>query len=197
MKLPALEQPQRYLGLYVFDFGEWCAVGYTAEEVAMLLESEKYADGKVYRIHNATPDGRMELAGVSVSRFQFESGMFFYRAAEDEARRDFEQLCRLAETSPPPCKAYVHLADRSPAAGDARFVVALIYGAEHDSDVGRWLLAGRYEGGSLAEGGVSMVTNYYDERPEILDRRQLWSRNVTLSRSRDEVFGSVRRAVQR
>lgn len=197
MKLPALDQPDRYKGLYVFDFGEWCAVGYTAEEIAMLLESEKYRDGKVYRIHRAAPDGRMELAGVSNHRFQLESGIFFYRGDEQAARRDFADLCRRADEAPPPCKAFVHLADRGEDAGPGRFVVALIYGAEHDHDVGVWLNAIGYEGGDIAEGGASHVTNYYDERCTVLERRQLWSRSTIPSRSADEVFASVRRAVQR
>ena len=47
MKLPQLTDPDRYEGLYVFDFGEQCAVGYTASEIAVLLESERYRNGKV------------------------------------------------------------------------------------------------------------------------------------------------------
>ena len=61
MKMPELTSADKYAGLYVFDFGEQAAVGYTAEEIAVLLESEKYRTGKVYRIHRALPDGTMEL----------------------------------------------------------------------------------------------------------------------------------------
>ena len=50
MKLPELEKPEKYVGLYIFDFGDHVGVGFTAGEVAELLESEKYRDGKVYRI---------------------------------------------------------------------------------------------------------------------------------------------------
>lgn len=198
MHLPRLDQPQRYRGLYVFDFGEWSAVGYTAEEIAILLESEQYQAGKVYHIHNVWPDGRMELRGVAPSRFATESGLFFHRSELGAARRDFEDLLALAEKSPPPCRAFAHLAQR--AAGDnapAGFVVALIYPAEHDDGISAWLLGGRYEGGDLADGGISHVTNYYGEAPRILDRRQLWNPSSTSSRSADEVFASVRRAVQR
>ena len=73
MKLPELQNPEKYAGLYVFDFGgDQVAVGYTADEVAVLLESEKYQEGKVYRIHRALPDGTFELAGVSRRRFEAE-----------------------------------------------------------------------------------------------------------------------------
>ncbi len=64
MKLPKLQKPERYVGLYIFDFGEHTGVGFTAQEVAELLESEKYKNGKVYKIHKAYPDGKLELKGV-------------------------------------------------------------------------------------------------------------------------------------
>ena len=47
MKLPKLENPDRYQGLYVFDFGDHADVGFTVEEVAELLDSERYKEGKV------------------------------------------------------------------------------------------------------------------------------------------------------
>lgn len=198
MHLPRLDQPQRFRGLYVFDFGEWSAVGYTAEEIAILLESEQYRAGKVYRIHNVWPDGRMELRGIAPTRFAAESGLFFHRTSLDAARRDFDDLIALAEKTPAPSRAFVHLAQRA-AVGDepAGFVTALIYPAEYDDEFAAWLLAARYEGGDLAEGGISHVTNYYGEAKRILDRRQLWSPSSTSSRSADEVLASVRRAVQR
>ena len=40
MKLPEVENAQRYIGLYVVDFGEHCGVGFTAQEGAELLESD-------------------------------------------------------------------------------------------------------------------------------------------------------------
>ena len=44
MQLPALKDPTRYAGLYAVDFGEESAVGYTAREVEILLDHEKYRD---------------------------------------------------------------------------------------------------------------------------------------------------------
>jgi hypothetical protein len=197
MKLPDLEKPDRYCGLYVFDFGDWTAVGYTAEEIALLLESDQYRDGKVYKIVRANPDGTLELRGVSGTRFRAESGLFFNRAALNTARADFAELRRLASTEPPPCRASLQLAERPPAGAVARYVTALIYPAEYEDELGRWLLDANYQGGDLAEGGISHVTNYYAEAPRILERAQLWSRSAIPSRSADEVFASLRRAVQR
>lgn len=197
MKLPQLDDPARYQGLYVFDFGDWTAVGYTAAEVAMLLESEQYRDGKVFRIHRAAPDGQMELRGVSPERFLLESGMFFNRQDLATAREDFARLSELSEQRRPPCRAKLQLADRGPAAEHDRYVTALIYPAEYDDDVARWLLDLDYAGGDTVEGGASHVTNHYEQQLDLVDRTQLWSSTSTPSRSHEEVLASVRSAVQR
>lgn len=196
MILPSVSKPGRFRGLYVYDFGEWTALGYTAEEIAILLESEDYRDGKVYRIHSATPDGRFELQGVSARRFKIESGMFFYRSDADAARDDFETLAAASEKNPPPCRAFLHLADRGDNASP-HYVTALIYPAEYDEAVGQWLLALDYAGGDLAEGGPSHVSNYYEQEKTLLERRQLWSNPAIPSRCPEEVLSNVRVAVQR
>jgi hypothetical protein len=197
MKLPSLDQPERYRGLYVFDFGAWTAVGYTAEEITLLVESEQYRDGKVYKIVRASPDGQIELRGVAGTRFQAESGLFFGRAKLDAARADFAELRQLADAQPPPCRASLQLAERPPAEAGDRYVTALIYPAEYEDDLSRWLLAANYAGGDRAEGGISHVSNYHAEAHRILEHAQLWSQSANPSRSADEVFASIRRAVQR
>lgn len=197
MNIPRVEQPQNYGGLYIFEFEGWTGLGYTAEEIAFLLEHERYRSGKVYRIVRAAPDGTFELKGVPRERFLLESGVFCYRAERAAAEADFDDLVARAEQTPPPARAFVHLADRGPVAGPTRYVTALIYPAERDEDFGRWLLAIGYAGGDTVEGGCSAVTNYYEERPAVQRRQQLWSRSAIPSRSRDEVLRSVRQAVQR
>ncbi len=197
MKIATLEQPTRYRGLYVFDFGDWTAVGYTAEEIAVLLESEAYRSGKVYKIVRTTPDGQMELRGVSAARFQLESGMLFNRHDLDAARADFAELVRLAERGGVPCRAFVHLADRGPQEVAARYVTALIYPAEYEDEMARWLDEVRFAGGDLAEAGPSHVSDYYATEQTILQRQQLWSQPAIPSRSADEVLSTVRQAVQR
>ena len=80
MKLPKLQKPDSYVGLYVVDFGDNTGVGFTAQEVAELFESEQYKDCKAYKIHRAYPDGKLELKGVRRDIFQLEAGMFFFSA---------------------------------------------------------------------------------------------------------------------
>ena len=65
MDIPKLKNTEKYVGLYVVDFGDRSSTGFTAAEVAELLESEKFKDVKVYKIHNAYPDGRLELKGIN------------------------------------------------------------------------------------------------------------------------------------
>jgi hypothetical protein len=193
MKLPKLEKPDKYVGLYIFDFGDHVGVGFTAEEVAELLESERYEDCKVYKIHRAYPDGRLELKGVPAERFQLEAGMFFYSNDLEAATRDFKQLFDLAVRSGPPCRAKLHLAKYA----DDKFVVALIYPAEYDDEVSRWLLDGQYKTNGAAEGGISAVQRYYDYEPEILDRHQLFGKSELVSRTGEDLFASLMSAVQR
>lgn len=194
MKLPELESPERYTGLYVFDFGEQTAVGYTAAEVAVLLESERYAGGKVYRIHRALPDGTMELQGVPRERFQLEDGLFFYRGEPEAVQADLAELEGLAGETPPPCRMKVQTAVL--AGTPQRHVLAMIYPAEFTHDVAHWLERIGFNGGDLVEGGPSQVTTYYEAQPEVTQRRQLWP-TADGTRSAEEVLATTHLAVQR
>jgi hypothetical protein len=193
MKLPKLEKPDRYQGLYVFDFGDHVGVGFTAEEVAELLDSERYREGKVYKIYRAYPDGRLELRAVPGAKFQLEAGMFFYAADDQTARDDFQRLVALAVRTAPPCRAKVHRAKYA----EDRYVVALIYPAEYDDEVSAWLLAGDYRTAGAAEGGIGAVERYYQDGPEILETHQLFGPSENPSRTGEELLAAVPRAVQR
>ena len=193
MKLPKLAKPDRYVGLYVFDFGDHTGVGFTAQEVAELLESERYRGGKVYKIYKAYPDGKLELKGRPVGTFSLEAGIFFYAGDHAAAAGDFKRLVDLAITTGPPCRAKVHLAKYS----EDKFSVALIYPAEYDDEVSRWLIDGKYKTAGAAEGGVEAVQRYYDDKPQILDRHQLFAGSEDISRTGEELLGSLKLAVQR
>ena len=193
MKLPKLQNSQKYVGLYIFDFGDRAGVGFTAEEIAELVESERYKDGKVYKIHKAYPDGRLELKGVPSETFQLEAGMFFYSADLKSATQDFKELVNLAVRSTPPCRAKVHLAKYN----DSKFVVALTYPAEYDDEVSSWLADGDYKTTGAAAGGTGAVQRYYDHQPEMLDRHQLFGKSDFLSRTGEELLASLKLAIQR
>jgi len=193
MKLPELEKPDRYKGLYIFDFGDHAGVGFTAEEVAELLESERYRSGKVYKIHRAYPDGRLELRGVSTETFQLESGMVFHSTTLETARSDFKRLVDAAIHASPPCRAKVHLVRYS----EERFGVAMIYPAEYEEEISTWFAQREYRTSGPVEGGAGVIEQYYLQAPEILERHQLFGTSEGISRTGDELFVSLRRAVQR
>jgi hypothetical protein len=193
MKLPKLKKPDRYTGLYVVDFGDQTGVGFTAQEVAELFESERYRDCKAYKIHKAYPDGRLELKGVTRETFQLEAGIFFYSTNAETARDDYKRLVKLGVETNVPCRAKIHLVKY----GDNKFVTALIYPAEYDEEVNAWLLEHSYKTTGAAEGGTGAVARYYQDKPEILERHQLWSRSTVESRTGEELLANIKTAVQR
>lgn len=193
MKLENLKNPQKYTDLYVFDFGDYSSIGFTAEEVGELFESERYKDCKAYRIHRAYPDGTMELAGVSRETFFLESGMFFHSDNEFTARQNFDKLIKLAVANTPPCKAKVHLTKLS----DDKFVTAMIYPAEYDSLISRWLLDGDYRTEGYVEGGVRCVQKYYESDSELLEMHQLFGKSDEISRTGEDLAANLKQAVQR
>lgn len=193
MKLPQVKNGERYVGLYVVDFGDHSGVGFTADEVAELLDSEKFKHVKVFKIYNAYPDGRMELRGVRPEVFQLEKGMFFYSQDIETARNDYKRLVDLAIREAPPGRAKVHVAKYD----DDKFVIALIYPAEHDDEFSRWLLDAEYKTAGAAEGGIEAVRRYYDEAPQVLQRHQLFGQSSFKSRTGEQLLAATRIAVQR
>lgn len=192
MKLPDIENADKYTGLYVVDFGDHCGVGFVAEEVAELLESEQFADVQVYKVHRARPDGTMELAGVNNETFQLEAGMFFYAADEATARDDYQRLAAWAAAHLPPARCKVHLADT----GEG-FVTALIYPAEFDDAFSKWLLDGNYRTAGQVEGGTGATQRYYDSQPDVLDREQLWPSSSIEHLKGEALLEATNRAIVR
>jgi hypothetical protein len=193
MKLPELQNSAKYIGLYVVDFGEHTGVGFTAQEVAELLESEKYRNCKVYKIHRAYPDGKLEIKGVPAQAFQLETGMFFYSQDLETAQVDFKSLVKLGIETVPPCRAKVHLTKYS----EEKYVVTIIYPAEYDDEVSSWLLDGQYKTSGAAEGGTGAVQQYYNAKPETLERHQFFSEGTIESRSGQAFLANLKKAVQR
>jgi hypothetical protein len=192
MKLPDIKNADKYTGLYVVDFGDHCGVGFVAEEVTELLESEQFSDVQVYKIYRANPDGTMELKGVPHQTFGLEAGMLFYAADEATAQDDYRRLITWANEQLPPARCKVHLAN----AGEA-FVTALIYPAEYDDAFSRWLLDGNYQTAGQVEGGSGAVQRYYDHTEDILDRKNLWPASSIESLTGPMLMEATNRALVR
>jgi len=193
MNIPKIENASKYVGLYVVDFGETSSVGFTANEVAELVESEKFADIKIYKIYGAYPDGKMELKGVPSDIFQLEKGMFFYAGSEETAEKEFNNLIALAETTLPPCRAKIELAKIT----DELFTTAIIYPAEYNDQVSSWLIDIDYTTSGAAAGGIEAVTSYNQQKAETIATNQLRSEQAYISRTGEELFDSAKQAVQR
>ena len=193
MKLPEVKEAEKYVGLYAVDFGDHSGLGFTGREVAELLESERFKDITVYKIHNAYPDGRMELKGVRREIFQLEMGMFFYSTEYETAEADYRKLIDLAVRVTPPAGAKVHIAKYS----NSKFVTAIIYPAEFDDQFSRWLIESDYKTTGPAQGGIEAVNRYYNAASEILARHQLFGRENYQNKTGMELLAATKIAVQR
>ena len=192
MELPEIKEADKYIGLYVVDFGDHCGVGFTAEEVADLLESEQFSDVQIYKVHRANPDGTMELKGLSKETFQLEAGMFFYANDAETAQDDYQRLLAWSDEQLPPARSKVDLASN----GDS-YVTALVYPAEFDDAFSRWLLDGNYRTAGQVEGGTGATQRYYDAVPEVLERKQLWPASSIEHLQGEMLFEATKRAIVR
>jgi len=195
MKLPRLDDPERYIDLFVVQFADGqVAVGYTAEEAATIAEQEACAEAKIFRIHDARPDGTVELVGVGRDRFSLEAGMFFGREAESPARADYEELGSLARGDPPPARCRLVLA-RWPD-GRTPWVSGLIYPAEADHAMSRYLIEHRFAGGINVIGGVGAVTEFYASA-EVVESEGLPSAGRFAPRDWEQLRRAMGETIQR
>ena len=193
MKLPQLNNSDKYIGLYVIDFGDHSATGYTAAEVAAILESEKYATVKVYKIAGAAPDGSLELQGITNDRFRLESGMFFHCLSADTAKADFEQLTNYGNENHPPCNVKLQLTSDS----EGNSLIAMIYPAEYENEIGSWMLASGYKGKSAVDAGISQVDRFYNSNYSVIASKQLTPANTTPARPLEELLNTITCELQR
>jgi hypothetical protein len=180
--------------LYVFDFGDHVSVGYTAEEIRILLDSGRFKMGHAYRVHRALPDGTLELQQIEREALIREDGLLFYRHLVRDARRDFDQLVGLADNDLPPCRALAQLA-KLHTAGPG-YLTAFMFPAEAGGRVSAWLERIKFDGGDFVRGGAAELECYYGANPLIIDQRE-WVENRSGTRSAQEVLATTDLAVQR
>lgn len=193
MKLPKTDTPEKYVGLYVIDFDGQCAMGYTAPEVASLLESEKFPDAKVYKIYRVRPDETLQLHGVSRARFNLESGMFFHCRQTNAGQQDYQNLLTWSQQQQPPCRAKLQLARGA----DDILILALIYPAEYEQEMGAWVQDSGFRGSGAVDAGPSQVTRYYENDLDVIERSQLIPANTLQTRTREELLASTNTPLQR
>lgn len=191
IKIETTDAPEKYTGLYVVDFGDYSSIGFTGEQVEALLESEKDSDMKIYKIYNAYPDGTFELRGMPKEVFNLESGLFFYGKSLEQSRQDYRRLLELVQGAESfPVRARLELSRIE----EDCCLMALIYPAEADGDVSRWLLEKDYTTSGAAEGGIGKVEKYYASKPQVIESEQILSGKQT--RETEKLFSSVKYAAQ-
>jgi hypothetical protein len=195
MKLPPISDPWRYEGLFVFDFGEWVSVGYTAEEVAVLLESKEHRNGAAYRVYRVNAQGGMELIAVRGGELYGEEMMLFASRDSLEAQAGFSSLKEAAQQSPIGCAARIEMIDV--ALEEHPHGVCLIYPRHAGNIVSAWLVAMAFQGGEVVLGGAEALNAYNGAKAAPVASCRLVARADYTPRLADEILRSVRRPLQR
>ncbi len=195
MKLPFVPDPQKYAGLFAFDFGEWVSIGYTAEEIRILLAAPEYASGQAYRIHRVDENGRFELAGVRERDLAGEDMMIFARTDADRAADDFRDLRKMAAANPPPATIRVELVDLPDL--DPPHAVCLLYPRYASAAISGWLMDGGFVGGDIALGGQEVLALHHRAGATPVASVNIAGASGYDSRTREEVLQSIREMVQR
>ncbi len=195
MRIPPLKSPERYVGLFVFDFGDHTSVGYTVEEIAILRRQPKYANGVAYSVQAADESGRMELCGLSAERLCTEEGLIHGYKETDAARLSYDCLQDLAEDHPLPARVRLELAEYH--AHRAPHVVVLMYPAYAAGLIGDWLRRSGFDGGDVVTAGASEIASYRASNSLRIASCELPGRIDYTPRDEAEVLADVHLPVQR
>lgn len=195
MNIPRLDQPERYTGLFIYDFGDHVSVGYTAEEVDVLTRSELHKSGSAYQIYRVTDSGAMELRGIDSVRVGAQEAMLFQFHDPADAAAAFDDLVRLAQDDPLPTPVH---AERAMAESmTPPHVIALIYSIYGADAVGRWLQRVGFDAGQEVSVGSDRLQDYRQAGATADESVELSTRLDHRSRSPAEILATVHRPVQR
>ncbi len=195
MRLPPLSDPHRYAGLYVYDFGDHVSIGYTACEVRMLRETQKFQGGTAYEVYRVDENGAMELRGAGDERLAATEAFCFLRREGADARRDYSAIRGAAEQDPVFACVELQLArvyDFDPAD-----VTALLYPIAASVVVSNWLQIHAAGFGDSVEAGQDAYVRLIQSSGMRIDSCQLAARMDYTDRSADEVFAAVDLTCQR
>jgi hypothetical protein len=195
MKLPAIPDPQRYVGLYIYDFGSHVAAGYTAAEISILRGSKAHAHGTAYEIYRATDGGVLELRGVLDRRLSAREAMCFLREDGAEAQRDYGAIRTTAKHSPLPCAVELQLAKLY--SFDPPNVTGLSYPAAATTVIAVWLSQRAPDLGDQVMGGIDVHGRLAASEGIRIASCQPQTLLDYHDRTEEEVLESVDRPIQR
>ncbi|MFQ5590889.1 MAG: hypothetical protein ACE5HE_06990 [Phycisphaerae bacterium] len=193
--IPAVTDPEAYVGLYVYDFKTHVSIGYTYSEIAYLRESSAYRGGSAYEIYRATEGGGFELRGATDQRLSAKEAMCFLRRHPAKARGDYDALRDAASRQPLPCPVEMRLAVAR--VFDPPNMTALIYAAAASNSVSGWLGRVGFHGGDRVVGGVDLCAELLSSENTRIDACDLPTMMRYCDRSAEEVFRTVNKPLQR
>ncbi len=195
MNLPRVNQPDRYIGLYVFDFGEHANVGYTAGEIATLLAQAEFSDGKAYEICRVDEDGLFFLRGLLGQSWQAEEVMAFLRGDAAKAQLDYQAIISLAESDPLNCAAELVLTEVYEF--QLSHVTAIIYKSANANIVTQWLSRVGFDGGDEVMCGAEVRSQVMSEHNIRIANQLLTVISTYLDRPLPELVERIEQRVQR
>jgi len=195
MKLPRLSDPHQYAGLYVYDFGDHVSVGYTAGEIRMLREMERYCGGTAYELYRVDESGAIELRGAGNERLAAIEAFCFLRRDGAAARRDYESLKEAAKHDP--VYAPVELSLVRAYEFDPPDVTALLYPVASSMVVSTWLQEHAPGFGDEIHAGQEAYARFARSSGMRIDSCQLAARMDYADRPVDDVLASIDRPCQR
>ncbi len=195
MRLPPLSDPHRYAGLYVFDFGDHVSIGYTACEIRMLRETQRFRGGTAYEVYRVDERGAMELRGAGDERLVALEAFCFLRRKGADARRDYDRIRRAAEEDPVFARVDMQLARAYDF--DPPDVTALLYPIAASVVVSNWLQIHAADLGDEVVAGEDAHVRFIQSSGMRIASCQLAARMDYTDRPAEEVFAAVDLACQR
>ncbi len=192
--LPALEPPEAFVGQLLYDFGNHVSLGYTPGEIAILRESPEYTAGAVYQIYRADAGGTVELRGIRDGPWLQKEAMAFSRSEGAAARRDYDLLCRHAQSAPVPAHVELRLVKRY--SQELPYVTALAYPAVASEFVARWISAVSFQHAQVKFGPEALAA-FLDSGAMRLSSCMLPGWFDYQDRPREEVRAAVQDVFQR
>jgi len=195
MRLPPLSDPHRYAGLFVYDFGDHVSIGYTANEIRMLRETQRFRDGTAYEVYRVDECGAMELRGAGDERLAAIEAVCFQRHEGAAARRDYDGIRRAADRDPVAARVELQLARVYDF--DPPDVTAVLYPVAASVVVSTWLQTHAAGLGDEIMAGEDAYIRFTQSSGMRVDSCQLAARLDYTDRPAEEVFANVDLACQR
>lgn len=195
LTLPPIRDPERYEGLFAYDFGTHVSVGFTAGEILILRQSPEYCGGTALQIYRVNDRGGMELRGIQDSMLLGRDCICFLQSSEMKAREDYDRMVRAARERPLSSTVEARLV-RSYVFSLPN-LTALLFPAWAVDRVGAWLSLLDWSPGDRVISGTEALASMDPGKGLTIDTCSLAARDIVQDRDAEQVLASVSQAFQR